>query len=123
MTKSILLVEDDLEQRALFLQAFMAVGYHVVAVSNGTNALEELGRDSFDLVLTDLYLPECQGDLLIREIKGRFPRMKTVLMSCRTDFDETACACLADETYYKGDLNHLLTLILQLVGSAQACLD
>lgn len=118
MVKSILLVEDDIEQRALFLQAFMAVGYRVVAVADGTDALRRLASDSFDLVLTDLYLPECQGDLLIREIRGRYPTVKTVLMSCRDEIFNSTPGSLADETYYKGDLGNLMTLILRLVGSA-----
>ena len=117
MPKSVLIVEDDMEQRALFTQAFMAAGYRVVAVPDGTTALWHTTKESFDVVLADLYLPECQGDLLIREIKCHHPRMKAVLMSCHPEITEETPMCNADLTYYKGDLNQLMAMILDLVAS------
>ena len=115
MAKSILIVEDDLEQRALFTQACTAIGFRVVAVSDGTAALQSAAQQPFDLLLTDLYLPQCEGDLLIREIKQRQPGIRTVLMSCHHDLYDAAELCPADCTYKKGDLHQLISLLLALV--------
>ena len=116
MKKSILIVEDDEHQRAMFTHALTMAGYQVVAASNGTEALRQALTGPFDLLLTDLYLPECQGDLLIREIKLRQPSIKAVLMSCHRDLPEAAQLCQVDGMYRKDDLHQLMALLFQLVA-------
>ena len=54
MSKSILIVEDDGEQRALFVLACTSIGYRVVAVPDGTAALLSAAQEPFDILLTDL---------------------------------------------------------------------
>ncbi|MHB9132706.1 MAG: response regulator [Armatimonadota bacterium] len=115
MSKSILIVEDDIEQRAMFALACTSVGYRVVAVPDSIAALETAVQQTFDLILADLYLPGCEGDLLIREMKLRQPHIKAVLMSCHQDISEALSLCPADGSYQKGDLPRLMSLILELV--------
>ena len=57
----ILLVEDDLVSGAL-LEGFLAeAGYEVVTVADGGEALLELGRSGFDLLILDINLPTLSG--------------------------------------------------------------
>jgi CheY-like chemotaxis protein len=113
ITTSILIVEDDAEQRALFVLACTTAGYRVATAPDGTAALALAEREAFDILLADLYLPGSDGDLVIREIKHRQPRIKTVLMSCHQDVLEAGQQCLADQIYDKGDIHQLMSWLLE----------
>jgi len=57
----ILLVEDDLVSQAL-MEGFLAdAGYEVIAVNDGADALMEIGRRHFDLLLLDINIPTLNG--------------------------------------------------------------
>lgn len=67
----ILLVEDDLVSSAL-MEGFLAdAGYEVVAVTDGADALIEIGRRRFDLLLLDINVPTLNGlrlfEIMIRK--------------------------------------------------------
>ena len=57
----ILLAEDDESMRTYLTRALERVGYSVVAVDRGTAALPLLESESFDLLLTDIVMPELDG--------------------------------------------------------------
>jgi len=67
----ILLVEDDLVSSAL-MEGFLAdAGYEVVSVTDGADALIEIGRRRFDLLLLDINVPTLNGlrlfEIMIRK--------------------------------------------------------
>jgi two-component system cell cycle response regulator CpdR len=57
----ILLAEDDSSMREYLARALERVGYSVKAVGCGTEAMPLLERESFDLLLTDIVMPEMDG--------------------------------------------------------------
>lgn len=57
----ILLAEDDDAMRAYLSRALEKSGYDVVAVDRGTAALPLLKSQRFDLLLTDIVMPEMDG--------------------------------------------------------------
>ena len=57
----ILLAEDDDSMRVYLARALERVGYSVVAVDNGLAALPLLESEPFDLLLTDIVMPEMDG--------------------------------------------------------------
>ena len=57
----ILLAEDDDSMRAYLARALERSGYEVVAVATGADALPHLESDHFDLLLTDIVMPEMDG--------------------------------------------------------------
>jgi two-component system, cell cycle response regulator CpdR len=57
----ILLAEDDESMRIYLTRALERVGYSVVAVDRGTAALPLLESEPFDLLLTDIVMPELDG--------------------------------------------------------------
>ena len=57
----ILLAEDDDSMRVYLARALERVGYKVVAVDRGTAALPLLESEPFDLLLTDIVMPEMDG--------------------------------------------------------------
>ncbi|EZP55525.1 cell cycle two-component system response regulator CpdR [Sphingomonas sp. RIT328] len=62
----ILLAEDDQVMREYLTRALERAGYAVAAVDRGTAAIPLLERESFDLLLTDIVMPEMDGIELAR---------------------------------------------------------
>lgn len=59
--RSILIVEDDVEQRTFLDRLLGRLGFRVVAVSNGEAALELASVEGFDLAILDISLPGISG--------------------------------------------------------------
>jgi two-component system, chemotaxis family, CheB/CheR fusion protein len=72
---SVLVVEDAPDIRDVFTVLLRAEGADVVATGSGREAAEIVSSRRFDVVLSDLGLPDIPGDVLIRQIiassKGR----------------------------------------------------
>jgi GAF domain-containing protein len=76
------LVVDDEERVAAVLGDMLAAGGHRVAVAHsGHEAIERFAAERFDLVLTDLAMPEMSGWDVARAIKDRSPAVRVVLVS------------------------------------------
>lgn len=71
----ILVIEDAADIRDVFAVLLKAEGAEVVATGSGREAAELASERQFDVVLSDLGLPDVPGDVLIRQIvaasKGR----------------------------------------------------
>jgi CheY-like chemotaxis protein/anti-sigma regulatory factor (Ser/Thr protein kinase) len=84
--RSILVAEDDPRIRTILERFLGAAGYDVTACENGREALEAFeGGKPFDLVLTDVNMPEVDGEELLRRIKARAPRMPVIVLTARND--------------------------------------
>jgi CheY-like chemotaxis protein len=71
----ILLVEDDgPTQRAMAL-ALRTANYEVTTTSDGTEALALLAKSRFDVIITNLVMPNMNGLDLINLIRLRWPHM------------------------------------------------
>jgi CheY-like chemotaxis protein len=67
---TILVAEDDLEQRMLFTRIFVAAGYFVLAAENGAEAVDIALRERPGLVLMDASMPGKSGWTATRELKN-----------------------------------------------------
>jgi CheY-like chemotaxis protein len=79
----ILIVDDEKGIREVLLSLFSVRGYAPVAVSNGREALETFGRSPFDLVITDLDMPQVDGLHLASSIKERSPNTPVLMITAR----------------------------------------
>lgn len=75
----ILLVEDDPRVRTATVGALEDLDYEPVACSSGAEAIELFQSQEFDLVITDVIMPEMTGPELIRHLKGTYDREFAVL--------------------------------------------
>jgi len=64
----ILVVEDAADIREVFTVLLRAEGAQVTAAANGREATEAAASQPFDVILSDLGLPDVPGDVLIRQI-------------------------------------------------------
>ena len=67
--KTILLVDQDIEQRAAVAKALDREGYALVTASDTFSALEKLAGEPYDLVISEIALPRMDGLELLRKIK------------------------------------------------------
>ena len=65
----VLVVEDTREVRELLVEILEAEGYHVDSAINGKDALNQLRRAPYDVVLLDLMMPVMDGLALLDELK------------------------------------------------------
>ena len=77
----ILVLEDDGVLRSLVSRALASAGYRVSEASRPSAALARLAEGDFDLVVTDLVLPEENGWSFFRRAAARRPGLRVLLMS------------------------------------------
>ncbi|HEV8585289.1 MAG TPA: response regulator [Methylomirabilota bacterium] len=76
----ILVVEDAQDIREVFTLLLRAEGAEVESVANGRDATQSVEQRRFDVVLSDLGLPDIPGDVLIRELRARSGRGTRVMV-------------------------------------------
>ena len=77
----ILVVEDDLSFSTIVEEALETWGYSAEKVTSGDMALERMRVKLFDLILLDIYLPDCLGHQLIKHFKKIKPKVHIVTMT------------------------------------------
>jgi DNA-binding NtrC family response regulator len=78
---TVLVVEDDTNQRGIVRTILVRGGFYVEDVGTGKKALELLKGGSFDLVLTDLRLPDLEGTEILREVKAQNRPCHVIIMT------------------------------------------
>ena len=80
-TESILLLEDDDLVREVVERTLRRLGYEVTTATRPSEALALLGKGYYDLLVTDVVMPEMTGDALAREVRTSHPELPVVFMS------------------------------------------
>jgi DNA-binding response OmpR family regulator len=86
----ILVADDDADLRALIGFTLKQAGYDICTAVDGESALHSFQRDSPDLVLLDINMPEPNGLQVCREIRGRSP--VPIMMLTVRDIEEDLIA-------------------------------
>lgn len=77
----ILLAEDDEAMRQYLARALERAGYAVVPVDRGTAALPLIENETFDLLLTDIVMPEMDGIELAQRAAAIAPDMRVMFIT------------------------------------------
>jgi CheY-like chemotaxis protein len=120
---SILVVEDDAALRRLFEQMLLRDGHEVTIAADGAQALKLIEATSFDVVVTDLIMPEMEGLSLLRELRHQKSPLKIIAMSgggrgSATDYLEIAAMLGAAATLSKPFTHQQLTEAVESVVKA-----
>jgi CheY-like chemotaxis protein len=81
MTLRILVVEDEAYFRQALRDVLRQLGHDVGEASDGREAVAEMAATAFDVVITDIFMPEKDGLETIMEIRSRFPKVGIIAMS------------------------------------------
>ena len=77
----ILLAEDDTAMRTYLARALEQAGYSVMSVSCGTEALPLLETEIYDLLLSDIVMPEMDGIELAQRCNELSPSTKVMFIT------------------------------------------
>ncbi len=95
----VLLVEDERVTRRRIQKVMEEDGHNVVTATNGSEALDELSKSSFDVVLLDVWMPEMNGLELLNELKERFSSRPKVVVITADDTPQTLLDAVKGEAY------------------------
>ena len=77
----ILVVDDERGVRTFLQEVLADAGYAVLVAEDGEQAMKMVRAQCFDLVLTDLVMPEKEGIEIIRSMRQELPELKIIAMS------------------------------------------
>jgi len=85
--KHILLVEDDIGMQEVLRDILVDEGFKITTAENGKKALTELENKNFDLVLTDLKMPQMDGMEFLEYIEKEHPATKVIVITAYGEKD------------------------------------
>ena len=84
----ILIAEDDCELRRLFAHVLIKNGFYVKEVSNGTEALDAVFEEYFDLILSDIMMPVTDGYEFVRQLRESGNTTPVMMITAKDAFDD-----------------------------------
>lgn len=96
----ILLVDDEKVARALYGDFLTGAGHEVVAVGSASEAKESLAKQPFDLLVTDLLLPQSDGMELLEHVKTTQPGVEVLVITALDKVEPAVRAIKAGATDY-----------------------
>ena|SRR5438477_441719 len=119
--KRVLLIDDDDTFRRVLRATIDGLGYDVIEVANGREAIAVFPVEGVDLVITDLLMPEKDGFELIRHLRRRAPGVPVIAMSGGGRIDSGLYLEVAEQLgarwtlakpFSKGDLENAIAATL-----------
>ena len=96
----ILIAEDDLELRQLFRHVLLKNGYTVKGVSDGQEALDVLEKDYYDLIISDIMMPNMDGYELVRSLRDAGDSIPVLMVTAKDAFDDMRMGFLSGTDDY-----------------------
>ena len=85
---TILIAEDDSELRQLFSHVLIKNGYSVTGVCNGKEALDALDKGYYDLIISDIMMPEMDGYELVSSLRTAGYSIPVMMITAKDAFDD-----------------------------------
>ena len=115
--KKILVVDDEKHIRELYKMEFEEMGYEVMAVADGIQALAEMNAGKFDLVTLDMRMPDIDGIETLRNIKKKDSNLPVIICTAyekyKQDFGSWSCDAYVVKS---ADLTQLCEIVKKLLG-------
>ncbi len=84
-TLNILVVDDESILRSLLEKILRKEGYDVSLAASGKEAMGFLDREKFDILISDIKMPEMDGFALLRSVKEKYPNIGVIMMTAYAD--------------------------------------
>jgi DNA-binding NtrC family response regulator len=98
MSLRVLVVDNDPEMVKLLRQQLETDGFDVGSAATGADGIVALGRDEYDVVLTDLVMDDVDGLAVLAEAQRRQPAARVILMTAFGSL-ETAIEAMRDGAF------------------------
>src|ERR1700679_367643 len=118
-TPRILIVDDDAGQRSLLNSFLMSQNFKTVVVDSGERALETLGTQSIDMMISDVRMPGMSGLDTLRQARKAHARLPILLVTAFTDVRDAVDAIRDGAVDYLAkpiDLDQLLAAVRKATG-------
>lgn len=122
MTK-VLIIEDDEVIRNMIRELLLKAGYRVSVAENGVEGVKLFKQGTFELIITDIIMPEKEGIETIMEIKRHSPDVKIIAVSGggrlqANDYLDMAEKLGANRVFSKPfQINDFIKAVKELVGT------
>jgi DNA-binding NtrC family response regulator len=119
---SVLVIDDKKSMRDMLSQTLKAEGFEVDSVSSGSRGVDLAGEKRFDVVLTDLKMPDMDGIKVLSSIREKDPDATVIMMTAYATIENAVEAMKLgafDFITKPFDTNHLTFLIQRAMGQRQ----
>jgi signal transduction histidine kinase/ligand-binding sensor domain-containing protein/AraC-like DNA-binding protein/ActR/RegA family two-component response regulator len=117
--KKILIVEDNEDIRH-YIRSILGEAYRIEEAENGQVALEMVGRDDYDLIISDLMMPEMDGMEMCKQLKGSIEtsHIPIILLTAKSEIESRIQGLdIGAESYITKPFHpkHLLVRVAKLI--------
>jgi DNA-binding NtrC family response regulator len=81
MSGKILVIDDEDIVRRSCSRTLSPLGYEVTLTESSLDGLRMIDDEEFDLVLTDIKMPDMDGIEVLKQVREKFPGMKVIIMT------------------------------------------
>ncbi|RME06018.1 MAG: response regulator, partial [Deltaproteobacteria bacterium] len=85
--KKILVIDDEEDTSLIMAEILKQEGYAVKKANDGLEALERIEAEPFDLILSDIRMPNLDGMQLLAELARRKVAAKVIMMTAYAELD------------------------------------
>lgn len=79
--RKILVVDDEDALRTVLSSELVSEGYEVGTAADGDEAINEIQKQTFDLVLLDIKMPRVNGFEVLKYVKDKHPKTKVIMLT------------------------------------------
>ncbi len=114
---TILVVEDDKNQRLLYEQELKSEGHEVVTASDGKDALEKIQEQLPDLIIMDINMPKMDGIETMGKILGKNKEIPVIINTAYSNYKDNFMSWAADAYIVKSsDLSELKNTVKEVLA-------
>ncbi|MDP6923252.1 MAG: response regulator [Candidatus Scalindua sp.] len=114
---TILVVEDDKNQRLLYEQELKLEGHEVVTASDGKDALEKIQEQLPDLTIMDINMPKMDGIETMGKILGKNKEIPVIINTAYSNYKDNFMSWAADAYIVKSsDLIELKSTVKEVLA-------
>jgi serine phosphatase RsbU (regulator of sigma subunit) len=116
----ILVVDDNENNRELLSRRIRDQGYQVITAKNGKEAIKEINKGNYDLIILDIIMPEIDGYQVLKWLKdSQWRNIPVIMISALDELDSVVkCIEMGAEDYLQKPFNPVL-----LKARVNACLE
>ncbi len=91
-TATVLFVDDEAPILSALRRLLRTQGYRVLMAESGAAGLDLLGRETIDLVVSDMRMPQMDGAQFLEQVRLRWPQVQRMLLTGYADIGSTIAA-------------------------------
>ena len=115
--KKILVIDDEENIRELYKEEFMEMGYEVITVHDGIQALAAMDTTKFDLATLDMRMEEMDGIETLRKMKEKDSSLPVIICTAYEEYKHDFGSWCSDAYVVKSsDLSLLRDTVKKILG-------